>query len=144
MRPFGISTLVVGFEVDGQPRLYQTDPSGTHSEWKVCRYYLTCFPQHRCFFCDLQTILPLGQCDWSKFKDGSRVLGKALRRRRCESDTIGRRSAARSRRIGSQSRAVRHSQERHRIARRRRCGGADQRSRNRACTSRSSRFKQQQ
>lgn len=35
MRPFGISTLIVGYEVDGEPRLFQTDPSGTYSEWKA-------------------------------------------------------------------------------------------------------------
>jgi len=35
MRPFGVSTLIVGYEVDGQPRLYQTDPAGTHVEWKA-------------------------------------------------------------------------------------------------------------
>eukprot|EP00899_Mesostigma_viride_P008744 jgi/Mesvir1/17871/Mv12948-RA.1 len=34
VRPFGISTLIVGFDpVTGTPRLYQTDPSGTYSEW---------------------------------------------------------------------------------------------------------------
>jgi len=35
VRPFGISTLIVGFDMDGTPRLYQTDPSGTFSAWKV-------------------------------------------------------------------------------------------------------------
>lgn len=34
-RPFGISTLIVGFDTDGTPRLFQTDPSGTFSEWKA-------------------------------------------------------------------------------------------------------------
>jgi len=33
-RPFGIATLICGF--DGQkPRIFQTMPSGTHSEWKA-------------------------------------------------------------------------------------------------------------
>ena len=27
-RPFGISTLITGFDDDGTPRLFQTDPSG--------------------------------------------------------------------------------------------------------------------
>jgi len=35
-RPFGLSTLVAGFDKDGKPRLFQTDPSGTFSEWKAC------------------------------------------------------------------------------------------------------------
>lgn len=34
VRPFGISTLIVGFGADGKPSLYQTDPSGTYSAWK--------------------------------------------------------------------------------------------------------------
>ena len=35
MRPFGISTLVVGFDDSGTPTLYQTDPSGTYSAWRA-------------------------------------------------------------------------------------------------------------
>jgi 20S proteasome subunit alpha 4 len=34
-RPFGISTLITGFDHDGTPRLYQTDPTGIYSAWKV-------------------------------------------------------------------------------------------------------------
>lgn len=35
-RPFGISTLVVGFDIDGTSCLWQTDPHGTYSQWKAC------------------------------------------------------------------------------------------------------------
>ncbi|PXF48239.1 Proteasome subunit alpha type-7 [Gracilariopsis chorda] len=35
VRPFGISTLIIGFDSDGTPRLFQTDPSGLFSEWKA-------------------------------------------------------------------------------------------------------------
>lgn len=34
-RPFGLSALVVGFDYDGTPHLYQTDPSGTYHAWKA-------------------------------------------------------------------------------------------------------------
>lgn len=32
-RPFGVCTLIIGFDVDRQPRLFLTEPSGIHSEW---------------------------------------------------------------------------------------------------------------
>lgn len=35
-RPFGLCTLVAGFDNHGKPRLLQTDPSGTWTEWKAC------------------------------------------------------------------------------------------------------------
>ena len=35
MRPFGISTLIAGFDGDHKPRLFQTDPSGSNTEWKA-------------------------------------------------------------------------------------------------------------
>ena len=37
-RPFGISALITGFDFDGTPHLYQTEPSGTYHEWKVGQY----------------------------------------------------------------------------------------------------------
>ncbi|XP_071958351.1 proteasome subunit alpha type-7-like [Antedon mediterranea] len=34
-RPFGLSALIVGFDYDGTPRLYQTDPAGIYHAWKA-------------------------------------------------------------------------------------------------------------
>ncbi|KAJ3017940.1 Proteasome subunit alpha type-4 [Thoreauomyces humboldtii] len=34
VRPFGISTLLIGFD-HGVPKLYQTDPAGIYSSWKA-------------------------------------------------------------------------------------------------------------
>ncbi|CAH0754535.1 unnamed protein product [Bemisia tabaci] len=34
-RPFGISCVIGGFDYDGQPHLYQTEPSGIYYEWKA-------------------------------------------------------------------------------------------------------------
>ena len=34
MRPFGISTFIIGFE-GKEPKLYQTEPSGAYSLWKA-------------------------------------------------------------------------------------------------------------
>ncbi|KAL7675369.1 hypothetical protein ACOME3_001629 [Neoechinorhynchus agilis] len=34
-RPFGLSALITGFDFDGTPHLFQTDPSGTYNEWKA-------------------------------------------------------------------------------------------------------------
>lgn len=38
-RPFGISCLIGGFDYDGVPHLYQTEPSGISYEWKVYIFY---------------------------------------------------------------------------------------------------------
>lgn len=35
VRPFGISSLVAGFDNKSKPHLYYTDPSGSFSEWKA-------------------------------------------------------------------------------------------------------------
>lgn len=35
VRPFGVCTLLIGF-TDKAPRLFLTEPSGIHSEWRAC------------------------------------------------------------------------------------------------------------
>ena len=35
VRPYGISCLIVGFDVLGAPKLFLTEPSGSFSEWKA-------------------------------------------------------------------------------------------------------------
>ncbi|KAJ3289745.1 Proteasome subunit alpha type-4 [Borealophlyctis nickersoniae] len=35
VRPFGISTLIIGFDADKIPKLYQTEPSGIYSAWNA-------------------------------------------------------------------------------------------------------------
>ena len=35
VRPFGLCTLIIGADADKKPRLYLTEPSGIHSEWKA-------------------------------------------------------------------------------------------------------------
>lgn len=34
-RPFGIAILLGGFDIDGTPSLWLSDPSGTYSSWKA-------------------------------------------------------------------------------------------------------------
>jgi len=36
VRPFGVSALIAGFDIDKKPALYKTEPSGTYSAWKAC------------------------------------------------------------------------------------------------------------
>eukprot|EP01041_Mallomonas_annulata_P012200 gene12200-25629_t len=35
VRPFGVSSMLAGFGMDGSPQLYLTDPAGTYSAWKA-------------------------------------------------------------------------------------------------------------
>ena len=35
VRPFGVSSLLAGFGADGQPQIYQIDPSGTYFSWRA-------------------------------------------------------------------------------------------------------------
>merc|ERR1719399_2685798 len=44
VRPFGISTLIVGYGDDNLPKLYNTDPSGTFYNWKATCIVATARP----------------------------------------------------------------------------------------------------
>lgn len=35
VRPFGVSSMIAGFNAEKTPQLYLTDPAGTYSAWKV-------------------------------------------------------------------------------------------------------------
>lgn len=35
VRPFGVSSMIAGFDASGSPQLYLTDPAGTYSAWKA-------------------------------------------------------------------------------------------------------------
>jgi 20S proteasome subunit alpha 4 len=35
VRPFGVSSMIAGFDNKHNPQLYLTDPAGTYSAWKV-------------------------------------------------------------------------------------------------------------
>lgn len=35
VRPFGVSSILAGFQSDGTPSIYQIDPSGTYFAWKA-------------------------------------------------------------------------------------------------------------
>jgi len=35
VRPFGVSSMIAGFDSNKVPQLYLTDPGGTYSAWKV-------------------------------------------------------------------------------------------------------------
>lgn len=65
VRPFGISTLIIGFDTDlsGKkvPRLYQTDPSGIYSLWKVSSLMPYCVDAMNIFF----SSITVGKCNRS-------------------------------------------------------------------------------
>jgi 20S proteasome subunit alpha 4 len=71
VRPFGVSSLIVGFDAVSAatggaasyvPRLYQTDPSGIYSMWKVL---------------SLASYL-VGVKYWQELQDSQGILGKEL------------------------------------------------------------------
>jgi len=35
VRPFGVSSILAGFDTEGMPQIYQVDPSGTYFSWKA-------------------------------------------------------------------------------------------------------------
>ena len=39
MRPFGLATLISGFDANKKPQLWATDPSGNFVEWKVRGFF---------------------------------------------------------------------------------------------------------
>lgn len=43
VRPFGVSSMIAGFNTDKSPQLYLADPAGTYSAWKVSSFPSTAF-----------------------------------------------------------------------------------------------------
>jgi 20S proteasome subunit alpha 4 len=66
VRPFGISTLIVGFDPnDKTPRLYQTEPSGIYSAW--CAHGLVHIREI------VANVIQESERHWPVEQDGSRV-----------------------------------------------------------------------
>lgn len=66
VRPFGLCTLIIGIDKESKPRLYLTEPSGIHSEWKVI---------------NILSQIYIGQCNRQKFKKCSRIFREIIQRR---------------------------------------------------------------
>lgn len=70
VRPFGISTMVVGFDKGSTvPRLYQTEPSGIYSAWYVLPLLLT-FISSAVAVTDYEQE---GERHWPLEQDGARI-----------------------------------------------------------------------
>jgi 20S proteasome subunit alpha 4 len=68
VRPFGISTLIVGYGDDGAPKLYNTDPSGTFYNWKA-----TCIGRNS------KTVQDFLEKNWAADLDDAATLKLALK-----------------------------------------------------------------
>jgi hypothetical protein len=72
VRPFGISTLIVGFDKGSKvPRLYQTEPSGIYSAWFVLK-------QDPVWEHIAHTLIQESQCYWPLQQDCPGVPGTEL------------------------------------------------------------------
>ena len=94
VRPFGISTLIVGFDKgDKTPYLYQTEPSGIYSAWYVLEVVL--YPDSNCRLTGEQE----GKCYREIKQDGTRISRTQPQRQHGQGrdDQTGSKVAARSR-----------------------------------------------
>merc|ERR1712098_61208 len=68
VRPFGVSTLIIGYDAEGKAKLFNTDPSGTYYSWKAS-----------CIGRNSKTVQDYLEKNWAEGLDDAATLRLALK-----------------------------------------------------------------